>query len=71
MENHRCKGSLANEVSIRKDYKNELVKDINGDSKQWRIFAYQYDCDTDEYYDESIAKIKYCPFCGDKLETGE
>lgn len=68
MENHRCEGSLINKISIRKDYENKSIKDINGDSKQWRIFAYQYDFDTDDYYEECITKIKYCPFCGDKLK---
>lgn len=68
MKNHRCEGSLANEISIRKDYGNKLVKDINGDVKQWRMFNYQYDFDSDDYYEECIAKIDYCPFCGDKLE---
>lgn len=69
MENHRCEGSLANKISIRKDYANNSVKDINGDAKKWRVFRYQYDFDSDEYYDECIATIKYCPFYGKLLKN--
>ena len=68
MENHRCKLSLTNKISIRKDYENKSIKDINGDVKQWRLFNYKYDFEYNVTHEECITKINYCPFCGKKLE---
>ena len=57
---HRCKGSLEQHLSIR----------YNEDKNAWTISRYinDWDYDTDYYYEDEIAKIKYCPCCGKRLE---
>ena len=59
MKTHRCKGSLAERVSIR--YEDETAA--------WWMFKPAHDLEWDAYYLSVVAKIDYCPFCGEELET--
>lgn len=68
MKNHRCEGSLKNEISINYSIKYKNVYDEN-DYEAWRLFQNKYDWDYDSHYQFHIAEIKYCPFCGIKLEV--
>lgn len=66
---HRCAGSLAAKVSIRKNaqrfkYTN---KDVVRDG--WTIWCVDYDIDYDCFYDNYVAAITFCPFCGERLEV--
>ena len=80
MKTHRCKESLANQVSIRKyeiadetkvgtsDDKGYLLSRV-GLGDKW-VFGElrmdsEYDC---IYMDYMYLAISYCPFCGEKLE---
>ena len=67
MRTHRCEGSLKNKVSIRysKQYRH-----INAlyDYEAWRLFKLRIDSEYDSKYLSHISKIKFCPYCGKKLE---
>lgn len=67
MKTHRCKESLKNEISINYSIKYKNVYDED-DFETWRLFKNTYDWDYDSHYQNHIAEIKYCPFCGIKLE---
>lgn len=67
MKTHRCEGSLEHEVSIRYCEKYQDLYSKN-DFEAWRLFENAYDWDYDSHYPNHIAKIKYCPFCGIRLE---
>ena len=67
MVTHRCKGSLANHVSIRWE-KRLPGLDIKGDVYAWRGYCYVWDSDYDVYLQRHFAVIQYCPFCGKLLE---
>ena len=63
---HRCEGSLKNEVSIR--YTNEYGNfNILYDYEAWRLFKLETDSDYGVKYLSHISEIKFCPFCGEKL----
>lgn len=66
MRNHRCDGSLKNEVSIICSKKHDTMNYKN-DIETWRLFHYirntEYDCFDKAY----VAEIEYCPFCSEKL----
>lgn len=53
---HRCAGSLAAGASIRYEY------------SKWYLKTYGINMDGDCVGLESRTEIKYCPFCGEKLE---
>lgn len=53
---HRCAGSLAAGASIRYEY------------SKWHLKTYGINMDCDCVELESMTEIKYCPFCGEKLE---
>lgn len=59
---HRCKGSLKAGIAIRygKDYFNRNA---------WRIWAPMLDDEWITTRLESIAEIRFCPFCGQELEV--
>ena len=67
MRTHRCEGSLKNKVSIRysKQYRH-----INAlyDYEAWRLFKLRIDSEYDSKYLSHISEIKFCPYCGKKLE---
>lgn len=54
---HRCAGSLAAGASIRYEY------------SKWYLKTYGINMDGDCVELESRTEIKYCPFCGEKLEV--
>lgn len=54
---HRCTGSLAAGASIRYEY------------SKWYLKTYGINMDWDCVELESRTEIKYCPFCGEKLEA--
>ena len=78
MKTHRCKESLANQVSIRKYERADetivetrygyLIPTLNLEGKwvfgELRMDS-EYDC---IYMDYMYLAISYCPFCGEKLE---
>lgn len=64
---HKCKGSLANNVSIRWE-KRLPGLDIKDDVYAWRAYCYVWDSDYDVYLQRHFAVIQYCPFCGKLLE---
>lgn len=67
MQTHRCKGSLANEMSIRKEIKFRVIWLPQDKQKKWRLFKHEEDWDTDAHHLRYICDIEYCPFCGKKL----
>lgn len=65
---HRCEGGLNQGVSIR--FTNRFGNwKVEGDYEAWRMFKAIQDTEfvCGGYYMEHIAKINYCPFCGEKL----
>ena len=64
---HRCKGSLENEVSIRKNA-NKSRWSNTGVYEGWTLWKAEYDLEYDCYHDNVIARISLCPFCGVGLE---
>ena len=67
MITHRCEGSLTSRVSIRYDYMSS-ISGWRDDFREWRMFNYRYDYDYDVFVRNHVAIIKFCPFCGKKLE---
>lgn len=66
---HRCDGSLAAEVGIRKNahrYKYISTYEVYEGWSLWRV---DYDIDYNCYYDHHVATITFCPFCGERLEV--
>jgi hypothetical protein len=57
---HRCEESLKHYASIR--FK-----------EKWILYKLEYDWETgmDNHYNKPIYEIKYCPFCGIKLNKEE
>lgn len=65
-KNHRCSGSLENEVSIWKNAQETAFSKnvVTGWTLWHRVYDFEY-----EYYRECmVAKIAICPFCGKRLE---
>lgn len=69
MLTHRCQGSLDNKASIRFDYMSSIS--FRDDIRAWRLFVYRRDPEYDVCIKHHVAEIKYCPFCGKKLEEVE
>ena len=71
MKTHRCKGSLAAHIPIRKCRWFDWLK-YPGDTIAWRLFNPRED---DEVIGcvhlDHVAAIAYCPFCGEKLPEVE
>lgn len=64
---HRCEGSVNANVSIRKYTRTTPIvwkEDLN----KWLLQSNEFDFDYDYHYLSTIAEIKYCPFCGKRLE---
>lgn len=40
----------------------------NPPERKWYIVEHKFDWDWDSEWDEGILEVKYCPFCGKKLE---
>lgn len=69
MKTHRCEGSLKAKVSIKycrfmDDY--NLEEDFN--KLTWRLYQYIFNYDWDRYHKNHVGEIKFCPYCGEKLE---
>ena len=64
---HRCKGSVAAKVSIRKNAAISILFDA-GIYSGWSLCFMRYDTDYMCYHNYLIAQIKHCPFCGTRLE---
>lgn len=62
---HRCPESLRNKMRIT--LKDELLYHTD----KWELYKPKYDYDWDSWYLEKIAEIKYCPFCGERLNSTE
>ena len=71
MITHRCKGSLAAHIPIRKCMRSGWLK-YTGGTIAWRLFKPRSD---DEVIGcihlDHVAEIAYCPFCGEKLPEAE
>lgn len=59
---NRCKTSLTAGVSIR------FQKTMFDDKPRWRLMYPYEDIDYMTTYLTNVCEIKYCPFCGQKLE---
>lgn len=70
MKSHRCEGSLAAHMSIRYDDNPDCL--FLSHELCWRLRRVECDYNSyDSIYLENVAQgIKYCPFCGKKLEEG-
>ena len=67
MKTHRCKGSLAAHIPIRKCKRFAWFK-YTGDTIAWRLFKPREDDEVIGYIHlDHVAEIAYCPFCGEKL----
>lgn len=62
---HRCEGSLKNKVSIR--YENPYFP-LDKDVPHWWLEKAEKDYEWDSYFVQALMIIKYCPFCGERLE---
>ena len=60
---HRCDGSLAAGASIRYE------ENFYDTPPKWYLKTYGINMDWDCVELESMTEIKYCPFCGEKLEA--
>lgn len=68
MKNHRCEGSLKAKISIRYCRLMEGYNlDMDWNIEAWRLFNRRFDYDYDCYHENHVAKIEYCPFCGEKF----
>ena len=67
MKTHRCKGSLAAHIPIRKCMQFDWLK-YTGDTIAWRLFKPRADGEVIGcIHLDHVAAIAYCPFCGKKL----
>ncbi len=64
MITHRCMGSLKARVSIRYE-KGWNFKDGRD---AWWMYQPLYDYEWDTTVLTTVAEIRFCPFCGQKLE---
>lgn len=67
MTTHRCNGSMKAGVSIRCRFETGMI----GAKPVWWMLKFNPFDIFGEPTLEQIAKIKYCPFCGQKLEAPE
>ena len=58
MKTHRCEESLTAKIFIWYEEKTSV----------WWLFKPAHDFDWDVYHLSVITKIRFCPFCGEKLE---
>lgn len=63
-ESHRCAVSLRQGVPIR--YIDNLEYAVFGVG--WYIIDVDHDLDYDCHHLRKVARIKYCPFCGNQLD---
>lgn len=68
MKTHRCKDSIGN-ASIRffNRFENIGIKE----EPKWWLGALIYDSDWDAKYISYKLNIKYCPYCGQRLDWSE
>ena len=66
---HRCAGSLAAKVGIRKNAQRFKYASKDDVCEGWSLWRIDYDIDYDCYYDHHVATITFCPFCGERLEA--
>lgn len=64
-DNHRCKGSLRARCSIRR-YPAQTLGYTYRDG-HWHLYQQVTDLDYDCTYMSHVARIKYCPWCGEEL----
>lgn len=67
-KNHRCEESLKAKVSINYTYPYEWDFLNKNEKEDWRMFNYIYNSEYDCFTKNIVGVIKYCPFCGKKLE---
>ena len=65
-EAHRCAGSIASDVSIRK-YESNGFKFQYPEPNRWALMSNEFDFDYDSHYQSLTCYIDYCPFCGERL----
>lgn len=63
---HRCEGSVNSYISIRK-YTEKNTSVWKEDLNKWLLQSNEFDLDYDYHYLSTVAEIKYCPFCGERL----
>ena len=69
MKTHRCEKLLKSKVSIRHNrYVENSCLDMDWNTETWRLFSYHWDNDWDCMLQHHVSEIKYCPFCGEKLD---
>ena len=65
-DTHRCPRSLRAECSIRRYPKEDTVRFTRRDG-EWHLYKRRYDFDYDTTFMEEVARIDYCPFCGEPI----
>lgn len=65
---HRCAGSLAAKVGIRKNATRFRYTSRDDIREGWTLWCIKYDIDYDCYHNNCVATIIFCPFCGKRLE---
>lgn len=65
-EAHRCGGSVASQISIRK-YESNGSRFQYPEPNRWVLASNEIDLDYDSHYQLNVCYIDYCPFCGERL----
>lgn len=71
-ETHRCEGSLRACCSIRRRYHDgptTFVTELMLPDDGWHLLSQEFDYDYDDTYMVHVARIDYCPWCGERLEV--
>ena len=66
-DNHRCNGSLKARCSIRRMDGRTIRQAWMLTDGQWHLYQQFTDFDYDCTYMGHVARITYCPWCGEEL----
>lgn len=68
-ESHRCEGSLESQCSIRR-YEHVPRLNMLYDDGKWHLYMQNYDLDYCYTYMDHVAEVRFCPWCGKRLDEG-